>query len=118
MKKFLAKSQTVSSDAPMGKTCVRPCWRSLAASFSSASALTSETSTTKESRCKARPMPARLLTICPESPASNVDYQRNSSYWGLCVTTTSWQYTGIVFLLGWGNTGTLVPFNYLRLCCE
>ena len=51
MKKFLAKSQTVSSDAPMGKTCLRPFWRSQASSFS-ASALTSETSTLKRADAK------------------------------------------------------------------
>lgn len=96
MKKFPAKSQTVSSDAP---SCVRSFWRSQASSFSSASALTSETSTTKKSRCRARSMPAQLLIISAELPASDGDYRSNSSYWGWCVTSTSWQYTGIVFLV-------------------
>lgn len=102
MKKFLAKSQTVSSDAPMGKTCLRQFWRSQASSFSSASTLTSETSTTKKSRSQAWPLPAQLLIISAELPASTGDYRSNSSYWGLCVTTTSWQYTSIVFLVSVG----------------
>jgi hypothetical protein len=104
MKKFLAKSQTVSSDAPMGKTCLRPFWRSHASSLSSASALTLETYTPKNSRCKERPTLAQLLTICAELPASKGDYRGNSSYWGLCITTTSWQYTGIVFLVSVGGS--------------
>ena len=122
MKKFLAKSQTVSSDAPMGQTRLRRFWRSHAFSISSASALTSETSTTQKSRCKEQPMPAQLLTISAELPAAKGDYRRyrrNSSYRGLCITTTSWQYTAIVFLVPvGGNVGTIVPSDYPRLCCE